>query len=127
MQWEGDPWEIPPLLGVHRRGEAVRLLDAGPEQARMRGYAGSVAFSGDGRLVAITSPRGGRMHVYRVGDGSFLEGVAQADVCGLAAHASGFVATDGTGGCRIVTPGGGTRAETRAAVAWDNHLVRLNG
>jgi uncharacterized protein len=125
MQWEGDLWETPPLLGLHRRGEAPRLLDAGPQQARMRAYAGSVAFSGNGTMVGITSPRGGMAHFFRVADGTFAEAVAQVDVCGLAAHASGFVTTDGTGGCRIVTPGSGARAETRSEVAWDNHLVRL--
>lgn len=126
MQWEGDPTRNPPLLGLHRRGAAPRLLEAGVEQPRMRGYAGSVAFSGDGRFAGITSPRGGMVHLFRVEDGGLAEALAQADVCGLAAHALGFITTDGTGGCRVIVPGGKVTDEGRADVAWDNHLVRLN-
>ena len=80
----------------------------------------------DGRFAGITSPRGGMAHVFRVEDGGLAEALAQADVCGLAAHALGFVTTDGTGGCRVIVPGGKVMDEGRAEVAWDNHLVRLN-
>lgn len=125
MQWEGDLAEMPPLLGLHRQGEAARLLDAGPGQARMRGYAGSVAFSGDEARVGITSPRGGMAHIFGVADGMLSEAVPQQDVCGLAAHPEGFVSTDGLGGCRVLREDGGGPAGTRSEVAWDNHLVRL--
>ena len=63
-----------PLLGLHRMGRA----DPGPaplaDELAMRGYAGSVAFSGDGAELAITSPRGGRLH--RFAPGAFLGGRA---------------------------------------------------
>ncbi|MEM9138504.1 MAG: DUF1513 domain-containing protein, partial [Pseudomonadota bacterium] len=65
MQWQGDPFEAPPLLGLYRPGEAPVLLK-GAETALMRsqGYAGSVAFSGDGARVGFTAPRGNLAVVY---------------------------------------------------------------
>lgn len=125
MQWEGDPWETPPLLGLHARGGAPRLLDAGALQARMRGYAGSIAFSGDETCIAITSPRGGMAHVFDVSTGALTQAIAQPDICGLAAHEAGLIATDGTGGCRIIATAGGVTGEERTGVAWDNHLIRI--
>ena len=61
MQWHGDPTAKPALLGLHREGEAAPRLLAAPDalQAAMQGYAGSIAFSGDGQQVAISSPLGG--------------------------------------------------------------------
>ena len=65
LQWEGAEGEIVPLLGLHRRGAAPWLLAApDPEQARLRGYAGSVAWSGDGARVAVAAPRSGVAHVF---------------------------------------------------------------
>lgn len=59
MQWEGDPAEPVPLLGLHRRGHAPVLAQTPEVEApAMQGYAGSIARADDGR-VAITSPRGG--------------------------------------------------------------------
>ncbi len=124
MQWEGDPGDPVPLLGLHRRGAAPRFATAPEaEQALMQGYAGSVALDGTGGEVAITSPRGGRLHRFAP-DGRFLGAVARADVCGLAPHAQGLIASDGRGGLIAVTAGG-PRPLATAPVAWDNHIVDL--
>lgn len=122
MQWEGDPAMTVPLLGLHRRGAAPVLASApGPEQALMQGYAGSVAVSG--REVAITSPRGGRMHRFSL-TGAFLGATTRADVCGLAPCEGGFVTTDGGGGILRVE-GGTARPLGLRTRAWDNHVVTL--
>ncbi|EPX85071.1 DUF1513 domain-containing protein [Salipiger mucosus] len=126
MQWQGDTADGWPLLGLHRRGEAPVLCEAplGDELA-MQGYAGSVAFAGDGSEIAITSPRGGRLH--RFSDtGAFLGAVSRTDVCGLATHAEGYMASDGLGGVLLVD-GQGAHPLSRADAAWDNHLVRIAG
>ena len=124
MQWEGEEGAAPPLLGLHRRGEAPVLAEAplGDELA-MKGYAGSIAFSGDGAEVAITSPRGGRLHRFAE-DGAFLGAVSRADVCGLAARGGGFLASDGLGGLIAVTAQG-ARPLGHVDCAWDNHIVTL--
>lgn len=124
MQWEGAPDVAPPLLGLHRRGTVPTLVKAplGDELA-MQGYAGSIAFSGDRREVAITSPRGGRLHRFSA-EGDFLGVVSRADVCGLASRPEGYMASDGLGGLISVTPDG-PNPLARFERAWDNHLVAL--
>ncbi|HPG21937.1 MAG TPA: DUF1513 domain-containing protein [Amaricoccus sp.] len=124
MQWEGEEGAAPPLLGLHRRGEPARLAPAPlAHELAMQGYAGSIAFSGDGTEVAVTSPRGGRVH--RFSDrGDFLGPISRADVCGLAAHRDGLLASDGLGGL-IAIEAGRPRPLARCDRAWDNHIVGL--
>ena len=125
MQWHGDETETPPLVGLHRIGEEPRLLFApGPLQAEMQGYAGSVALSRDGTLVAISSPPGGQVHVWEADSGRWVDRLILTDTCGLSSGMSGFVATTGTG---LVTgfTGSATEWQRTHEGAWDNHLVRI--
>jgi len=123
MQWQGELPDPAPLLGLHRRGAAPVLCTADlAEQMAMEGYAGSVAISSEGR-VGITSPRGARLHVFD-SDGRFVASHRQPDICGLAAGAGGFFATDGLG--HVLSERGGALAlAATSARAWDNHLVRI--
>lgn len=123
MQWQGDSADPVPLLGLHRRGSAPVLAMAGlAEQISMQGYAGSVAMA-EG-VVGITSPRGGRVHLFDL-QGKFFSSERRADICGLAAGQGGaLVATDGLGA--VLEIGGGVRPLGVFDRAWDNHLVRLN-
>ncbi|MGB3556232.1 MAG: DUF1513 domain-containing protein, partial [Jannaschia sp.] len=115
IQWQGDPDADVPLLAIHRRGAAMEMR--GADLARdMRGYAGSVAWSGSGNTVAITGPRGGLAAIWEGGD---LRLLRRPDICGVAPTAEGLAFTDGLGG---VLTDLGTR---RHMVAWDNHLVPL--
>lgn len=124
MQWQGESSDPVPLLGLHERGKEPRLLSADlGEQLAMQGYAGSVAFSRDGTDIAITSPRGGRVHRFDVATGA-VQSLARADVCGIAAGPDGMVATDGLGGLMRL----GARPEPIArfeGLSWDNHLIAL--
>jgi hypothetical protein len=124
MQWEGEPGAAPPLLGLHRRGQPPILAEAPlPDEIAMQGYAGSVAFSGDGSEVAITSPRGGRLHRFDAG-GQFLGAVSRADVCGLAPRRDGYLASDGFGGI-VALHTTGPEALSVHGCAWDNHIIAL--
>ncbi len=124
MQWQGTPGAATPLLGLHRRGEAPVLAPAPlADELAMQGYAGSVAFSGDGAELAITSPRGGRLHRF-ASDGAFLGAVTRADICGLAPLEAGYLASDGLGGL-IAIEQNGLSVLARQNVAWDNHIVTL--
>ena len=98
MQWEGELGAATPLLGLHRMGDRPRSGGSPlADEIAMQGYAGSVAFSGDGSEIAITSPRGGRLH--RFSDhGAFRTALSRADVCGLAPMGRGYLASDGLGG-----------------------------
>jgi len=122
MQWQGDVSDPVPLLGLHRRGQDPVLCQADlAEQLAMNGYAGSVAMAG-GR-VGITSPRGGRVHLFGM-DGKFEGAIMRGDVCGLAPRGAGLLATDGMGGV-LELSGEDVRPLAVAPRAWDNHLIRI--
>lgn len=124
MQWEGEPSAATPLLGLHRLGETPVLAEAPlADELAMQGYAGSVAFSGAGHEIAITSPRGGRVHRFS-DDGDFLAALSRADVCGLAPMDRGYLASDGLGGL-IWIGAAGPKPLARVECAWDNHIVTL--
>ncbi|MEN8838428.1 MAG: DUF1513 domain-containing protein [Celeribacter marinus] len=124
MQWEGDRDLSVPLLGLHRRGARPVLAHAPMgEQGRMKNYAGSVAFSGDGREVAITSPKGGLMQRFDT-EAQYLGAIVRADICGLAPRGDGWLGSDGLGG--LMEIGQGMRPLNLAqGLMWDNHLVSL--
>ena len=120
LQWQGDETDLVPLLALHRRGAPLRLRQAADaDQAPLLAYAGSVAFAGDGRRVAITGPKGSAAHVFDVDSEAPPEIVRRPDICGAAPCAGGLAFSDGTGG--LVTPLGARKH----GVAWDNHLVAL--
>mgnify|MGYP003652803643 FL=1 len=127
MQWEGEAARAPAVLALHRRGEALRPLSApGDAQARLKGYGGSVAFSGDGGLAVVTSPRGGVAHLFDVASGAFAAQIEQPDVCGAAPAGPGLLLSDGMGWLRwIGSDGAEVRRRETPGLAWDNHLVRV--
>ncbi|WP_319826512.1 DUF1513 domain-containing protein [Thalassovita sp.] len=125
MQWQGNPTDHPPLVGLYRPGSGnAPVLGSAPDDlhARMEGYAGSIAFAGGGARVAISSPRGGMVQVFDAETAVFVDHVAEPDVCGLAQVRGGVIATAGTG--RILRiDANGAEVMRADAVAWDNHLV----
>lgn len=126
MQWQGSKSEHPPLLGLHCQGEAPRLLAAPDhEQSMLQGYAGSVAFSADADMIAITCPRGNALHQFDTTSGTFTGAFALEDVCGLGAGATGLVFTTGTGAFGTLM-GARPAVRTRAECQWDNHLIPIH-
>lgn len=124
LQWEGDPAEPVPLLGLHKQGGKARLCDVPETQMfTMQGYAGSIAFDRAGQEVAITSPHGGAVQIFG-SDGAFQVGLLRADACGIAAAQTGFLLTDGFGAVSQIK-GHVLLPLTQNPVSWDNHLVPL--
>ena len=124
LQWEGDEAETVPLLGLHRRGGAVRLCPAAEaDAAAMQGYAGSIAVDAAGRRVALTSSHGGVVMIFGI-DGAPLATLRRLDASGVAAGGDGFVVTDGQGAVSACDEAG-MRLLGRTATAWDNHLVAI--
>lgn len=124
MQWQGDLFEIPPLLALHDRGSPLTYCAASLGlQQKMNGYAGSVAFGGRGDLIGVTSPRGDAIQIFDDG-GMFLNQMTAFDVCGLAPSDAGLIATSGTG--KVLMVSGDAVVEAAAMnVAWDNHLIAV--
>lgn len=125
MQWQGDLTQRPALLGLHRRNVPYQLLSApDPAQANLAGYAGSVAFSSDGRRVAITCPRGNTLHMFDADAATFEAAYPFDDVCGLGAGKDGFVFTTGSGRVgRLIGTTPTVSPDLR--VHWDNHLIPI--
>jgi hypothetical protein len=125
-QWEGAPEDGVPLLALHRPGApALSFAEADPLSLRaMRGYAGSVAFDGTGRRVAITGPRGGLLLAWG-GNGAPAGEWRRADVCGIAPADGGWTATDGLGGVTCLGADLAVRRSAGHQLAWDNHLVAI--
>lgn len=124
MQWEGDPAEAVPLLGLHRRGSApVLSLDYETAFHRMKGYAGSIALDAASGRIALTSPPGGVVQLYAP-DGVPLVTLTRADASGVAVAEGDFVLTDGNGGISRIAENE-LWPLAKDDLAWDNHLVAV--
>jgi hypothetical protein len=120
MQWEGDPAEPVPLLGLWTPGSAPVLCSAPEtEMFTMQGYAGSIACAGG--MVALTSPKGGAVMIFAE-DGQPFATHRRADLAGVAPLGDAFLASDGMGGLWRADAAA-LAPLAQASVAWDNHLV----
>lgn len=124
MQWQGDTAEAVPLLGFWIPGTRPRLAEAPlADTLSMKSYAGAIACSGDGDIVATTSPPGGAALVSDSA-GHHLATHRRADLCGAAPRAGGIMLSDGQGAFWACDATGLPLG--RSQVACDNHLVALN-
>lgn len=122
MQWEGDPAEPVPQLGLWTPGAAPVLCPPPMAEAfTMQGYAGSIAASPD--RILITSPKGGAAMLFAA-DGTPVATHLRADLCGAATASGAFTVTDGGGAVWAADDVGLTPLATDET-RWDNHLVAL--
>ncbi|MFC5069322.1 DUF1513 domain-containing protein [Flaviflagellibacter deserti] len=128
-QYEGDPEEAPPLVGLVSKDGRTRMLGMPDEDLyRLNNYLGAICLDGSERLIAATSPRGGMAAFWDRSTGRYLGLAPMPDVCGVAAapEAGTFIVSSGNAGVKIA------RAETHdlARVGgsdldrymWDNHI-----
>ena len=116
-QFEGARNALPPLAGSFARGEDIRFLSL-PEETTvaLANYVGAIAVNRRDGLVGLTSPKGGTAVTVDAKTGRVVRQEHLIDAAGIAPAATGFVASSYEG--RF----GGTRS----AVAWDQHIVRLD-
>jgi hypothetical protein len=113
------------LVGTHQRGSPISLMTASTDQIRqLDGYVGSIAYSGDGNSIAVTSPRGGVVHMYDASTRMFFRDILLTDVSGIASLEDTFVVTTGTGQLQSMTRGD-SNFSGQIDVKWDNHLVAI--
>jgi uncharacterized protein len=126
MQWQGDLGEDVPIVGLYRPGAPPHLLAGGdPRRRNLQGYGGSLAFSADGSLIAVTSPRGGVVQVMETTSGRMRREYQLRDVCGLITAPNGFISSSGDGRL-FALEGPRVEALSHHGLAWDNHLIRLS-
>lgn len=127
MQHEGPRDEEPPLAAVQRGAGIATLDDDIATWRAMDHYMGSAAASLDGRLIAMSSPRGGQVALLEAATGAVAARFALPDGCGLAAApGGGFVATSGLGQAVLLRPDGQAvplPGDWIRRLRWDNHLA----
>ncbi len=122
MQWEGDPAEPVPQLGLWTPGKAPTLCTPPEAEAfTMKGYAGSIAATAD--RILITSPKGGALMLFDA-IGTHVATHHRPDLSGAASSGTGFTVTDGQGAIWSANDEGLTPLAS-AETLWDNHLVAL--
>lgn len=132
MQYQGKRTEQPPLIGLHRRGEAIHLLRAPVDiQKRMRNYCGSACVDQPGKVYAVSSPRGGLVTFWGAAGGNYLGHADVADGCGIIASGEPgeFLLSSGQGGVyRYQLAGKVMRQipiDSNSGFHWDNHMARV--
>jgi uncharacterized protein len=126
-QWEGSPSEMPQVIGSAGETGRLRLItpsaNAGLE---LKGYIGSMAASRDGRIIAASAPKAGRVVYIEAATGAVKAVSELKDACGIAGeHDDTFAATSGFGVLRHERAGASVVSESQLAdIAFDNHLRR---
>jgi hypothetical protein len=123
LQWEGDPRRVVPLAAMHRRGEALRLIDH-PDTAQLKHYGGSVAVSGNGSEFAVTGPKGGHVLYFDAISGAPAGSEGLIEASGVARDGSGLAITL-AGGIGHRRAGLTTIRPVEDGWSWDNHLVPI--
>ena len=129
-QSQGDPFALPPLVGLVSPGGEARLLELPDDAlAALANYVGSVALDRSETVLAATSPHGGTVAYWEFASGRWLGRHAMSDVCGVAgAERDGsFVLTSGNSGVELCAAADavGRPLGGLDRWSWDNHLLRL--
>lgn len=131
-QWQGAIEEAPPLIGRGRIDRGIALVEPSGDESgatgiALRGYIGSVAVCGAGRLLAATAPRAGRVIYTDTETGKVVHDVALKDACGVASGGERrFAISSGHGALRVEGETETGAAETDfASTEFDNHLRRI--
>lgn len=121
-QYEGPASDQAPLIAIHRRGQTtLEFAGTRSDNEVLDDYIGSLVSSADQREIALTSPRGGILQVWRAGDRKLLTQQSISDVCGISPAGSGFLASDGGG--RLWR--GSVLLTGEEGWSWDNHIVEV--
>jgi len=128
-QWQGDSKTSPGLVGSAGRDQPLRLLEGTENTAtRLRGYIGSVALSGDGRWLAASAPRAGKVICFDTTKPGVWRHTEIKDASGVAPIKNGeFFVSSGNG--EVCHAGPSAVRETRqsiSGIAFDNHLRVLD-
>jgi len=134
LQYEGPSGDLMPLVCLHRPGAAaLETVEVPDEVLRgMRNYCGSAAVDAEGRVLAVSSPRGGVGLFWDLEANRPVGTARLTDGCGIAAAGAPgtFLFSSGVGGIAEVRPEDGERHRLASAAAdaarWDNHIVSVN-
>jgi hypothetical protein len=127
-QWQGSLEAAPELIGCASMNRPITMLEpASPQGVALKGYIGSVAISADGRFLAASAPRAGRIVYIDTETSRLVSETMLADGCGLAPLGVDlFALSSGHGVVQVERPGAAPRSSvTVAGTEFDNHLRRV--
>jgi len=131
FQYQGEVWDQVPLIGLSRIDQPEMEYLPIPENVRIRfkQYCGSVCFDKSGKILAISTPKGGLVAYWDIESKTFLGIENCRDVCGLVAtdNAHEFLLTSGTGTQLKSNPVQSTTKliKKHTNIHWDNHLRQI--
>ena len=124
-QHRGAPDDNPQLVGFATMQGRIELVTLPADVlVRLRNYVGSVAVSTDGTTVAVSSPVGNSLVAVDIRNARVSATKEMRDGCGLAASATGFLATSGLG--ETMGFAGNRRDARNCDVKFDNHILRVS-
>ena len=126
-QWQELPEASPELIGSVGLDRELKFLSDDSETGLdLKGYVGSMAISGDGRIIAASSPKAGRVIFVDSRTARVISKSDLKDACGLAPEGrEDFTASSGFGVLRHETKEARILSESEVAgIAFDNHLRR---
>jgi hypothetical protein len=124
-QWQGGLESSPELIGRASADKPITIFEpAEPMGTALKGYIGSVALSRDGRVLAASAPRAGRVVYLDTETGAVRAETPIADGCGIAPLGEDlFALSSGLGAWRVERPGEAPLSvATVDGTAFDNHL-----
>jgi hypothetical protein len=127
-QWEGDTLDVPELVGYAALDRPITLMQPdAPLGLSLRGYIGSVAMSRDGRVLAASAPRAGRILYVDTASARMCGETILRDGCGIAGYEHDvFAVSSGLGALELDRANGERiKGQHIADVAFDNHLRLL--
>ena len=123
-QYKGAAQDRPQLVGYATMDGMIELVELPPGTlADLRNYVGSVAASGDGGMVAVSSPQGDLLVAIDTEGKRPVLVESLRNGCGLAADEAGFVATSGEG--EMIGIAGAEREARQFDFRFDNHVLRV--
>lgn len=127
-QWEGGTDATPWLVG--RVGIDTPIAMPQPRETTgrdLKGYIGSMASSSDGRIIAASAPRAGRIVYFDAATARIIGEKRLTDACGIApAGDTGIACTTGEGVFEVSSPGDADAPTHRIeGLSFDNHLRRI--
>ena len=128
MQYQGPRHHLHSLVGFQKGSNPINLSSA-PDAIgfRMKNYCGGVAFYSSGKLIAVSSPRGGIITFWSVHERRFLSSLNVIDASGISSenNPESFVISNGQGQIFRHSP---LIQKTEILTStvntlWDNHLL----
>ncbi|HEY3488393.1 MAG TPA: DUF1513 domain-containing protein [Gammaproteobacteria bacterium] len=133
LQYEGEKSGAIPLLASHAGESSLQLFaEEACDWRRWNYYTGSVKFNPEGKVAAVSSPRGNCLAFWDIQQKKMLTIHPIYDVCGIAydARRRHFIVTTGAGGVHFFDNSGdeipGPRISGLTDVRWDNHLLAIS-